>query len=99
MIVLKWLAWLKCGIHLQSVLRYSRLKVDQSYLKPKLDSGLQVREDIQITLRKHIWSESYQGGMDLALSLANVLANIVTKLGNTELNYISDFKSTGNKFH
>ena len=37
--------------------------------------------------------------MDLALSLANVLANIVTKLGNTELNYISDFKIAGKQFH
>ena len=33
--------------------------------------------------------------MALELSLANILANIVTKFGNTELNYISDFKMEG----
>ena len=33
--------------------------------------------------------------MTLGMSLASILANIVTDFGNTELNYISDFKSSG----
>ena len=33
--------------------------------------------------------------MTIELSLANILASIVTNLGNTELNYISDFKLPG----
>ena len=36
--------------------------------------------------------------MSLGLTLASVLANIVTKFGNTELTYISDFKSSGTLF-
>ena len=31
----------------------------------------------------------------IELALANILANMVTRFGNTELNYISDFKTSG----
>ena len=33
--------------------------------------------------------------MMIELALANILANVVTNFGNTELNYISDFRGPG----